>query len=85
MKRIASPEWEAARLFADRVLEALDPLASKADARLPFEEWTAAHLAALDRLADLGFSTESADEEERSTLEAAASVSNPALTFALAD
>ncbi|MFZ1108183.1 MAG: double-strand break repair protein AddB [Rhodomicrobium sp.] len=85
MKRIASPEWEAARLFADRVLEALDPLASKTDARLPFEEWTAAHLAALDRLADLGFSTESADEEERSTLEAAASVSNPALTFALAD
>jgi ATP-dependent helicase/nuclease subunit B len=84
MKRIASSEWEGARLFAERMLDALAPLASKADARMPFGEWTAAHLAALARLAELGLSTDGADEEERSTLDAAASVSNPALTFDLA-
>jgi ATP-dependent helicase/nuclease subunit B len=84
MKRIASAEWEGARLFAERVLEALAPLASKAGARLPFAEWTAAHLAAMARLAELGLSTESA-EDERATLAAAAAVANPAPTFALAD
>jgi ATP-dependent helicase/nuclease subunit B len=85
MKRIASTEWEAARQSAERVLDALSPLASKADARLPFQEWTAAHLAALSRLAEIGLSTERSEADERSTLDAAASVSPPSLTFALTD
>ncbi len=68
------------------MLDALEPLTSKAGARLPFNEWTAAHLDTMARLDGLGFDAGGADQQEaRSTLEAAAGVSNPALTLGLAD
>jgi ATP-dependent helicase/nuclease subunit B len=85
MKRIVPAEWEEARAFTARVLDALEPLTRHANARLAFSEWTEAHLDAMARLAGLGLAGGGDGEDGRSTLEAAASVANPALTLGLAD
>ncbi|MBT3070310.1 double-strand break repair protein AddB [Rhodomicrobium sp. Az07] len=68
MRRIDGEEWEAARLLAGDVLDALSPLTAAAeptserdgaDARaLPFQRWVAAHDEALARLAAIGLSSE---------------------------
>ncbi len=64
MKRIETAEWEAARAFTERVLEALSPLTSKAGERLNLGQWTAAHGAAVARLAELGFAAVLTEEDE---------------------
>ena len=83
MKRIEAAEWEGARTFSERVLEALSPLTSKADERLTLKEWTAAHGAATVRLAELGFAAVLPEEDEPSTLLEAAKVAAAALKLDL--
>jgi ATP-dependent helicase/nuclease subunit B len=84
MKRIEATEWEAARTFSERLLEALSPLTSKAEDRLSLREWTAAHSAVAERLAELGFAAVFSEEDEPSTLVEAAKVAAPALKLDLA-
>ncbi len=84
MKRIAAAEWEVAREFVERVLEALSPLTSKAEERLNFKEWTAAHIMVLARLEELGLGTAPPKGGERSTLSDAAKVSAPSFTLDIA-
>jgi ATP-dependent helicase/nuclease subunit B len=55
MKRIAAAEWETARAFAAKVIEALSPLTARAEKQLALPEWIEAHRAALTNLAPLGF------------------------------
>ena len=83
MKRIEAAEWEGARTFSERVLEALSPLTSKADGRLTLKEWTAAHSSAAAQLAELGFAAVLPEEGEPSTLIEAARVAAPALKLDL--
>ncbi len=85
MRRIEAAEWEAARSFAQHLLDALAPLTSKADAPLAFGEWTAAHIEVMAELAELRLTKSGGDEDERSTLEAAASLAPTAMTLGLAD
>jgi len=54
MKRIAASEWDAARAFATQAIEALSPLAGRAEKRIALPEWIAAHRAVLANLATLG-------------------------------
>jgi ATP-dependent helicase/nuclease subunit B len=84
MRRIAPAEWETARLFAERVLEALAPLASRTDERLGFGAWIAAHAEVMAKLVELGVAVP-LEEDEHATLEAAASLAPPAMTLALSD
>ncbi len=85
MKRIDAAEWEAARNFAERALDALSPLTSRAEQRLSLKEWTAAHSAAVARMAELGFGAISAEEDEPSTLVEAAKIAASSLKLNLAD
>jgi ATP-dependent helicase/nuclease subunit B len=84
MKRIEAAEWEAARTFSERVIEALSPLISKAEDRLTLREWTAAHGAVAARLQELGFAAILPEEDEPSTLVEAARAAAPALKLDLA-
>ena len=80
MKRIEAAEWEAARNFAGRILEALAPLTAKAEDRLGLKAWTSAHIAALAQLAELGVTGASEkDDGEPSTLADTAKVPVPSL------
>ncbi|MGA9265244.1 MAG: double-strand break repair protein AddB [Rhodomicrobium sp.] len=83
MKRIEAAEWEGARTFSERVLDALSPITSKAGDRLSLREWTAAHSAAASQLAELGFAALLPEEDEPSTLVEAARVAAPALKLDL--
>ena len=83
MKRIEAAEWEGARTFSERVLEALSPVTSKAGERLSLKEWTVAHSSAAGRLAELGFAALLPEEDEPSTLVEAARVAAPALKLDL--
>ena len=84
MKRIEATEWEAARAFAEPVLEALSPLTSKAEERLSLREWLTAHGAVAARLAELGLATVLSEEDKPSTLVEAAKVAAPSLKLNLA-
>ena len=84
MKRIEAAEWEAARAFAERVLEALSPLTSKAEERLSLREWLAAHGAVLARSRELGLAAVLSEEDKPSTLVEAAKVAARSLKLDLA-
>ncbi|MBJ7534682.1 double-strand break repair protein AddB [Rhodomicrobium vannielii ATCC 17100] len=69
MRRIDAEAWEAARLLAGDVLDALSPLtanaadrASDAAPTLPFRRWVAAHDEALARLAAIGLACNAGDD-----------------------
>ena len=84
MKRIEAAEWEAARAFAERVLDALSPFTSKAAEPLTFREWTTAHSAVLARLAELGIGALPSEDAEPSTLADASKVHARSLSFDIA-
>ena len=84
MKRIETEAWEAARAFAERVLDALSPFTSKAAEPLTFREWTTAHSAVLDRLAELGIGALPSDDSEPSILADASKVHARSLSFDIA-
>ena len=84
MKRIETAEWEAARAFAERVLDALSPFTSKAAEPLTFREWTAIHSAVLARLAELGIGALTSEDSEPSTLADASKVHARSLSFDIA-
>ncbi len=83
MKRIEAIEWEAARAFAEQVLEALSPLTSMAEERLNLREWITAHTDVMGHLAELGLGLASLDEDEPSTLADAAKVGASSLRLDL--
>jgi len=84
MKRIEAAEWEAARAFAERVLDALSPFTSKAAEPLTFREWTTIHSAVLARLAELGIDALPLEDAEPSTLADASKVNARSLSFDIA-
>ena len=85
MKRIETAEWEAARAFAERVLDALSLFTSKAAEPLTFREWTTAiHSAVLARLAELGIGALTSEDSEPSTLADASKVHARSLSFDIA-
>ncbi len=68
----------------NRLLEALSPLASKADERLTLKDWTVAHAHGPIAPCGLGFEKAVAKEDERSTLADAAECPGPAAHARLA-
>ncbi len=85
MKRIASAEWDAARAFAISLLQALAPLCSTRERRLPFSQWVSAHTEALSDLARLGLSDTTPSDPERSVIAKMAKIPSPSLSFDLSD
>jgi ATP-dependent helicase/nuclease subunit B len=83
MKRIAAAEWEAARDFAVKVIEALSPLTARAEKRLGFPDWIAAHRAVLSSLMRLGLSSAPPDAGERSVLGGLEQAGAPSLVLDL--
>jgi ATP-dependent helicase/nuclease subunit B len=83
MKRIAAAEWEAARLFVAKAIEALSPLTARAEKRRPLPDWTAAHRASLATLAQLGLSNTPPDGGEMSVLSGLEQAGVPSLVLDL--
>ncbi len=72
MKRVASAEWDAARTFAAKVIEALAPLTARAEKRLAMPGWIAAHRAVLSSLGSLGIGSSTQESSVLSRLDLAA-------------
>jgi ATP-dependent helicase/nuclease subunit B len=83
MKRVAAAEWEAARDFSAKVIEALSPLTARADRQLALPDWIAAHRAVLTSLAQLGLSNIQPDSSEMSVLNGLEQAGAPSLTLDL--
>jgi ATP-dependent helicase/nuclease subunit B len=81
MKRIPADEWEGARECAERLLEALSPLTDKAEASLNLKDWTLAHIAAMARLAAIGFGPAHVEETGNATLGRMANLPAPAVAL----
>jgi ATP-dependent helicase/nuclease subunit B len=83
MKRITAAEWEAARDFAAKLIEAISPLTARVEKRLALPDWLAAHRTVVSSLTQLGISSAPPDGGDMSVLNGLEQAGGPSLALDL--